>query len=326
HTGGVSAWKEAGTQIVAQKAHADFQHYQQRLNGFFALRNAAQFALPMPASAPEWPGNYGAKIEPTILFDEKYEFELGGLKFIVMSTPGETYDHATVWIPQLKAAFVGDNYYESFPNIYTLRGTQPRWALDYVNSLNKVLALKPELVIPSHGNAIKGNAEITRRLTRYRDAIQYVHDETVKGMNAGKDVWTLMNEIKLPAALDIGESYGKLSWSVRGIYEGYVGYFDLLPATMYETPASAIYADLAKLAGGANAIAKLAAEKLQQEKAVEALHLCEVALAAEANHQAAWQTKLKALEWLLAHCKNSNERGWLDFSISQVKRKLNAKP
>jgi RNA polymerase sigma-70 factor (ECF subfamily) len=29
-------------------------------------------------------------------------------------------------------------------------------------------------------------------------------------MNAGKDVWTLMNEIKLPAQLDIGESYGKL--------------------------------------------------------------------------------------------------------------------
>jgi alkyl sulfatase BDS1-like metallo-beta-lactamase superfamily hydrolase len=94
----------------------------------------------------------------------------------------------------------------------------------------------------------KGNAEITKRLTRYRDAIQYVHDETVKGMNAGKDVWTLMREIKLPPALDIGESYGKLSWSVRGIYEGYVGWFDLNPATMYETPAAAVYPDVVKLA------------------------------------------------------------------------------
>ncbi len=33
----------------------------------------------------------------------------------------ETYDHLCVWVPQYKAAFVGDNYYESFPNIYTLR-------------------------------------------------------------------------------------------------------------------------------------------------------------------------------------------------------------
>lgn len=72
----------------------------------------------------------------------------------------------------------------------------------------------------------------------------------------------------------------------------------------------------------ADAVAKLAVERLQQEKAVEALHLCEVTLATEPNHQVALQTKVKALEWLRAHCKNSNERGWLDFSISQVKRKL----
>lgn len=324
HTGGIPAWKQPGTQIIAQKEHAEFQHYQQRLNGFYALRNAAQFALPIPMPR-EWPGNYGAKLEPTIMFEDKYEFELGGLNFIVMSTPGETYDHASVWIPQLKAAFIGDNYYDSFPNIYTLRGTQPRWALDYVNSLDKVLALKPEIVIPSHGMAIHGNAEIVKRLTRYRDAIQYVHDETVKGMNAGKDVWTLMNEIKLPPTLDIGESYGKLSWSVRGIYEGYVGYFDLQPATMYETPARAVYPDVVKLAGGPDAIAKLAQARADAGQAVEALHLSEMALAVDGKHQAALQTKLKALETLRARCKNSNERGWLEFSINGVKTQLSPK-
>lgn len=324
HTGGISAWKQSGTQIIAHKEHAEFQHYQQRLNGFYAQRNAAQFALPIP-KPNEWPGNYGAKLEPTIMFEDKYEFELGGLNFVVLSTPGETYDHATVWIPQLKAAFVGDNYYDSFPNIYTLRGTQPRWALDYVNSLDKVLALKPEIVIPSHGMAIHGNAEIVNRLTRYRDAIQYVHDETVKGMNAGKDVWTLMNEIKLPPALDIGESYGKLSWSVRGIYEGYVGYFDLKPATMYETPVTAVYPDVVKLAGGPDALAKLAQARADAGQAIEALHLSEMALAVEGKHAAALQAKLKALETLRAKCKNSNERGWLDFSINGVKAKLGTK-
>lgn len=325
HTGGIPAWKQPGTQIIAQKNHSEFQHYMARLNGFYGLRNAAQFALPVPAIAPNWPGNYGAKIEPTILFDDKYEFELGGVKFIVMSTPGETYDHATVWIPQYKAAFIGDNYYESFPNIYTLRGTQPRWALDYINSLNKVLDLKPEIVLPSHGLPLVGNAEIVKRVTRYRDAIQYVHDETVKGMNTGKDVWTLMNEIKLPAALDIGESYGKLSWSVRGIYEGYVGWFDLNPATMYEKPAASVYPDLVKMAGGAEAVAKLAMERAQAGQAVEALHLGDIALTADAKNQTALQAKLKALETLRDHCRNSNERGWLDFSISQVKLKLGEK-
>jgi glyoxylase-like metal-dependent hydrolase (beta-lactamase superfamily II) len=38
------------------------------------------------------------------MFDDKYEFELGGVKFEIYSTPGETPDHLTVWIPQYKAA------------------------------------------------------------------------------------------------------------------------------------------------------------------------------------------------------------------------------
>jgi alkyl sulfatase BDS1-like metallo-beta-lactamase superfamily hydrolase len=325
HAGGVPVWKQPDTKIVAQKNHAEFQHYQTRLNGFFARRNAAQFSLRIPDPGP-WPGNYGAKIEPQVLFDDKYEFELGGVKFEVLSTPGETPDHATVWIPKYKAAFIGDNFYASFPNIYTLRGTKPRWALDYVNSLNKVLALKPEIVLPSHGTPIIGNSEIVKQLTRYRDAIQYVHDETVKGMNAGKDVWTLMNEIKLPPDLDVGEGYGKLSWSVRGIYEGYAGWFDLNPATMYEKPASSVYPDVVKLAGGPDAVAKLAMERAQAGQAVEALHLCDIALAADPNHRLSLEAKLKALETLLSRCRNSNERGWLEFSVRQVKSKLGSKP
>jgi alkyl sulfatase BDS1-like metallo-beta-lactamase superfamily hydrolase len=325
HTGGVPLWKQPDTKIIAQKHHEEFQHYLTRLNGFFARRNAAQFSLRIPDPGP-WRGNYAAKIEPTVLFDDKYEFELGGVKFEVFSTPGETPDHATVWIPKYKAAFVGDNFYTSFPNIYTLRGTKPRWALDYVNSLNKVLELKPEIVLPSHGTPITGAAEIVKQLTRYRDAIQYVHDETVKGMNAGKDVWTLMNEIKLPTELDVGEGYGKLSWSVRGIYEGYAGWFDLNPATMYEKPASSVYPDVVKLAGGPDAVAKLAMDRAQAGQAVEALHLSDIALAADPNHRPALQAKLKALETLLSRCRNSNERGWLEFSVNQVKSKLGAKP
>ena len=47
-------------------------------------------------------------------------------RFDLLHTPGETPDHLTVWIPEFKAAFIGDNFYESFPNLYTLRGTETR--------------------------------------------------------------------------------------------------------------------------------------------------------------------------------------------------------
>ncbi len=326
HTGGVPLWKEPGTQIIAQKNHVEFLHYQTRLGAFYARRNAAQFGGNLGARANSaWAGNYGAKIEPTILFEDKYEFALGGVKFETYRAPSETSDHLMVWVPKYKAVFTGDVYYESFPNIYTLRGTEPRWALDYINSLNAILALKPEVVLPSHGLPIRGNEEITRRLTRYRDAIQYVHDEVVKGMNAGKDVYTLMKEIKLPVALDVGESYGKLTWSIRGIYEGYVGWFDLNPVTMYETPVSSVYPEVVKLAGGPDAVALLAAGRVQAGDGIAALHLTDIALASDPNHRKSLEARLKALEILRSRCKNTNERGWLDYSIREAKAKLGEK-
>ena len=323
HTGGVPLWKEPGTQIIAQKNHVEFIHYQARLGSFYARRNAAQFGGNLGARATGiWAGNYGGKIEPTVLFDDKHEFSLGGVNFEIYRAPSETYDHLMVWIPKYKAVFTGDVYYESFPNIYTLRGTEPRWALDYINSLNAILALKPELMLPSHGLPIRGNEEITRRVTRYRDAIQYVHDEVVKGMNAGKDEYTLMREIKLPPALDVGESYGKLTWSIRGIYEGYVGWFDLNPATMYETPISSVYPDVVKLAGGSDAVAALAIGRVESGDAIGALHLSDIALAVDPQHRKSLEARVRALEILRTRCKNTNERGWLDYSIREAKGKL----
>ena len=331
HIGGISVWKEPGTQIIAQRNYVEFVNYVTRLEGFFAPRNAAGFSRPQHKVGP-WVGNYGAKIDPTILFDEKYAFSFGGLEFELFSTPGETPDHLTVWVPKYKVAFIGDNYDGagipepmSIPNIYTLRGTRPRPALDWIKSIDKILALKPELVLMGHGEPIVGNAEITKRLTRFRDAIQYVHDEVVKGMNAGKDVFTLMQEIKLPASFGLSEVFGKVSWDVRGIYDGYAGWFDTNPATMYEQPPSSVYPDIVKLAGGAEPLVQLALEKLAAGKPVETLHLTDVVLAYDKQNSPALDARLKALEYLKERCENYIEDGWLEYGIRKTKEKLSSK-
>ena len=328
HIGGIPLWQEPGTQIIAQRNYVEFRNYVARLEGFFAPRNAAGFGRPAQPVGP-WPGNYGAKIDATILFDEKYDFTLGGTKFELFSTPGETPDHLTVWIPSAKTAFIGDNYDgaglpepKSFPALYTLRGTRPRPALDWIHSIDTVLALKPEVVLLGHGDPIFGNQEITRRLTRFRDAMQYVHDETVKGMNAGKDVFTLMQEIKLPANFDLTEAFGKVNWSVRGIYDGYAGWFDTNPAALYSVPPSSVYPDLVKLAGGPDPVVQLALEKLKDGKPVEALHLTDVVLAADPKNTAALGARLKALNYLEDKCQNFVEEGWLQYGITKTKQGL----
>ncbi|MEX0675927.1 MAG: MBL fold metallo-hydrolase [Pirellulales bacterium] len=320
HTGGVAQWKQPGTEVIAHRVFPAFLDYQRRLADYFSRSNAAQFNFDL--SRLTGPGRSRPALEPTILFDDRYEFDLGGVKFEILHTPGETYDHLTVWIPKYKAAFVGDNFYDSFPNIYTLRGTQPRWALDYIAALGKVLALKPEIVLPSHGLPVTGKDEITRRLTKYRDAIQYVHDATVKGMNEGKDVYALMREIKLPADLDVGEAYGKVSWSVRGIYEGYVGWFDGNPATMYAASPNVADADLVKMAGGAAPVAAKALEVIASGDAVRGLRLADAALAHDPTSRRALEARLSALNALKKKSRNSLEHGWLDYGIRGAQQRL----
>jgi alkyl sulfatase BDS1-like metallo-beta-lactamase superfamily hydrolase len=75
-------------------------------------------------------------------------------------------------------------------------------------------------------------------LTDYRDAIQYVHDQTVRAMNEGLTPDAIVERVKLPPHLAakpyLHEYYGRVDWSVRAIFAGYLGWFggnatDLMP-------------------------------------------------------------------------------------------------
>ena len=48
-----------------------------------------------------------------------------------------------------------------------------------------MIALEPEVLVPSHGVPIKGKENILEILKNYRDAIKYVHDQTMRKLNLG---------------------------------------------------------------------------------------------------------------------------------------------
>ena len=161
-----------------------------------------------------------------------------------------------------------------------------------------------------------------KRQTLYRDAIQYVHDQTVMGMNQGKDVYTLMREISLPKALYLPEAYGWVSWSVRGIYQGYMGWFDGNPVNMYSESPESIYADLVNLAGGVNKVIAYVEPLLAKGEAVKALRLMEAALAADPTNRAVLELRLKVFTELRKKSSNLNESGWLNFGMQQTQLQL----
>ena len=53
----------------------------------------------------------------------------------------------------------------------------------------------------------------------------YVHDATIAGMNAGKTVYQLMEEIALPPELALSQAHGRVSWAVKSIWEYYATWF-----------------------------------------------------------------------------------------------------
>jgi len=119
HRTGIAAWKTGrDIPVIAQRGYADFIRYQDRL--------ARQRGLPAPA---DFPSKTETPIEPNVFFDDTYTYELGGLHFEMTHFGGETPDTSIIWIPEEKALCIADNYYSSFPNLYTLRGTPPprRW-------------------------------------------------------------------------------------------------------------------------------------------------------------------------------------------------------
>ncbi|MGH7292663.1 MAG: alkyl sulfatase dimerization domain-containing protein, partial [Myxococcota bacterium] len=229
-----------------------------------------------------------------------------------------------VWIPEYKIAFPGDNYYLSFPNLYTLRGTEPRRALDYVSSLDTILSWQPEILAPSHGNPLYGRELIQATVSSYRDAIQYVHDKTVQAMNAGKDVHTVMREVELPPQFPQSEVYGQIPWSVRGIYEGYLGWFDGNVSSMYETPVRSVYPEVVALAGGADVLAARAAALVTDGDPQRALHMADLALAADPANVAALQAKRQAVVLLAQNSVNLNEQGWLKAALIEIDARLAA--
>ena len=176
-------------------------------------------------------------IKPTITFSDFYSHDLDGLEIQFFHAPGETDDQLFVWIPKYKALMPGDNIYKAFPNIYTIRGTTYRSFKSWYTSLEKMMALEPEILIPSHGTPINGKEEISRVLSNYRDAIKYVHDQMMRNLNSGYSPLEAAKKIKLPENLaqdpHLFELYGTIEWSARNLFNGYFGWFDGNPTNLY---------------------------------------------------------------------------------------------
>ena len=324
--GGAMAMKGPDTQIIAQQRYPECRQYWKILHDFYARRSNKLWG-PVLGKRSNLK-DILVEAELDILFDDSYLFELGGRQFELLATPGgESLDSLVVWLPQDRTLLTGNLFGPIFghlPNLYTIRGDKIRSAQAYLRSLERVRDLEPELLLTGHGKPVSGADTIRKTLDALHEAVQTIHDQTVAGMNAGADVYTLMRDIQLPEHLHVGQGHGKVAWCVRAIWEEYAGWFHYdSTASLYGCAPDSVAGDMAELAGGAEPLAQRAQAYIANNNPLAAVRLLDIALAAEPRNVAALQARLAAHVQLLEHSGETfSEVMWLKAEICQTEALL----
>ncbi len=265
-------------------------------------------------------------IRPNKTFSDVLRTEICGVKVELVHAPGETNDQLFVWLPERGVLLPGDNIYKAFPNLYSIRGTQYRDVRAWVRSLDEMRALRPQHLVPSHTRAISGQGEIYETLTAYRDAIQFVHDQTVQGINRGLTPDELVELVKLPPHLAehpyLREYYGKVEWSVRGVFDGNLGWFDGDAAALEPASPDERAAGMAALAGGVEGLQRAAREALASERYAWAAEVATHWTRLEPDSQEAKQVKADALRALGRGQINANARNYYLTQALELEGKI----
>ncbi len=155
---------------------------------------------PMPASAEAYLEAYGFSRFPdewarsmylTVIgykerpangdLDDGQLIETGRNAFRVLHLPGHTPGHCGFYFAEQGMIFTGDITLDPLGPWY---GNVRSSVQDFVDSIDRIRALQPSLVVPGHGRKIDRN--IPQRLQRYQDFLFAQADKVLRCLKAGK--------------------------------------------------------------------------------------------------------------------------------------------
>jgi alkyl sulfatase BDS1-like metallo-beta-lactamase superfamily hydrolase len=333
HVGGVAQFREKDTRYVAQANNRQCQADDKRL-----VRFRGGTALLWFPRLPEQIRDFGKRYEglskgqdeptPDITFEDRMQLSVGGLEIELIHLPGgETIDSCIVWLPQHRIALISNLFgplFPHFPNFNTLRGDKYRFPVPYMANVDRVRALKPKLLVTGRHTAIEGEELIDACLARMRGAVESVHQQTLDGMNAGKDLYTIMDGVEIPAEHRVGQGYGKAQWAARTIWESYTGWFQRRStAELYASNPDDATTALARIAGKGKVVAE-ARRSLDAGDAPLAIRIAEAALVDAPKDSEAIRIMIDAHEQLLGGGGDESfwESGWLRHELARWQSEL----
>ncbi|MGX9787759.1 alkyl sulfatase dimerization domain-containing protein [Mycobacterium sp. MMS18-G62] len=331
HIGGWQVFAETGTELIGQRMFAQICAERRMLGAFFGRRNANVLAAMIPPGTPNH--NWFDTPDPVPLrtFADTLEFTTSGRNYRLLSVPsGETLDALAVWLPAEKILFTGNwagAIHGALPNFYTARGDRDRSVPGWLADCERLLALEPDLLITGHEQPIAGKHRIAADLGAIRETVQFIHDHVVRGMNGAQPLSVIMATLDLPTHLSPRDGRCPPHWIARTVWEEYTGWFRQdYTSELYSTPASAVWPEVAEMAGGAAKLAERARLHLDTNDAERALHFIEMAVEADPHNRLVRETELAIYDELADRTEGKvfDLLGWLEGRMIATRAALQA--
>lgn len=333
HRGGAAAFKDTVQEIIMFGPKKPVLKHTDRIDGILAKRTNRQFGyglsdeecfcqgIGIREGKACGEGNYNFLPPDTVYHEEEVEREIDGVKMKMVSAVGETDDQMFIWLEEDGVICCGDNYFGCFPNLYALRGSQYRDAAAWVDSLEKIMEYGAKALLPGHTKPVLGADNVREVLGNYKDAIEYILLNTLDCMNRGMSMSQCAEQVVLPEKYRklpyLGEFYGAAEWAVKGIYTGYVGWFDGNPANLHPLPDREFSSKLVSMIS-AEKVLEESREAMENGSFQMALQLCDLLIQAKEEESAANQLKRQALLSLARQETSANGRNYYMMSAKEM--------
>ena len=200
-------------------------------------------------------------LEPTLTVDHDETHIIDGVEFEFQVVSGtEAPAEFTFYLPKAKAYCGAEMVSKTMHNLYTLRGAQVRDAVLWSKSIDEAIEEQKDadVYFGSHHWPVWGQDNINQFLVTQRDTYQYIHDQSVRMLNAGLTPKEIAETIEMPPELDNNFAtrgyYGTVKHNAKAIYQAYLGWYDANPVNLDPLPADESAAKYVKSMGGAEAV------------------------------------------------------------------------
>lgn len=184
-------------------------------------------------------------IPPTLAITRTGQEEvIDGVRMVFQMAPGtEAPAELHFHLPEHRALCTAENATRALHNILTIRGALVRDPHDWARYLSEMIELfgdDTDVAFASHHWPTWGHEDVIEYLTLQRDLYAYLHDQTLRMLNAGMVGSEIAEAMEMPPALERAWHtrgyYGSVSHNVKAVYQRYMGWYDGNPANLWQHP------------------------------------------------------------------------------------------